>query len=94
MKIDLITIEKFCHETGYSDSAIRGKISSGSWQEGKEYFRTPDKKILISVTGFYAWAIQNTKESGKQATPQSRSISTIAAQAAASGYSSSPPPLT
>jgi hypothetical protein len=54
MTVDLITIEKFCSETGYSDSAIRGKISSGSWREGKEYFRTSDKKILISVTGFYA----------------------------------------
>jgi len=39
MTVDLITIEKFCSETGYSDSAIRGKISSGVWKQGKEYLQ-------------------------------------------------------
>jgi hypothetical protein len=42
--------------TGYSEKAIRCKISTGVWLDGREYVKAPDGHILISLKGFALWA--------------------------------------
>nr|WP_244322835.1 excisionase [Paraburkholderia dipogonis] len=41
--------------TGLTPKAIRRKIEEGKWVEGKEFFRTPDGGVLISIQGFVRW---------------------------------------
>lgn len=41
--------------TGLSARAIRRKIEDGKWLEGREYRRSPDGGIFISIKGFAAW---------------------------------------
>ena len=40
-----LTVAKFVDETGYSDSAVRNKISKGVWLDGVHYVRAPDGKM-------------------------------------------------
>ena len=35
--------------SGYSEKALRDKISTGVWVEGLNYYRAPDRHILINV---------------------------------------------
>ncbi|MGC4080277.1 MAG: excisionase [Rubrivivax sp.] len=42
--------------TGYTEKAIRRKISEGVWREGKEYRKAPDGAVLISMAGYAKWA--------------------------------------
>lgn len=56
MYINLITIRKFAELTGYSEDAIRSKISRGDWLENLVWKRAPDHRILISVAGYDQWA--------------------------------------
>ena len=72
-----LTIDKFATLSGYTAGAIRAKVKEGVWVEGKEYIRAPDKRVLVSVGGFEAWAEkQNTKTSGPSLTVASKSRST------------------
>lgn len=41
--------------TGLSEKAIRRKIEDGKWIEGREYRRSPDGGIFISLKGFSTW---------------------------------------
>jgi hypothetical protein len=41
--------------SGYSVTAIEGKIASGAWVEGREYRRAPDSRILVDIEGFEKW---------------------------------------
>ena len=47
-------IKQFCAETGYTEEAVRGKIRSGIWQEGREYrnphYGAPIGRFKASVT--------------------------------------------
>lgn len=45
-------------KTGYSEKAIRRKIESGVWIEGREYRKAPDGSILISMEGYAQWVEQ------------------------------------
>lgn len=40
---------------GLTDKAIRRKIEEGKWVEGREYKRSPDGGIYISVRGVTRW---------------------------------------
>jgi len=41
--------------TGLTEKAIRRKIETGVWTEGRQYRRGPDGHIYISVKGFAQW---------------------------------------
>ena len=48
------TISAMALETGYSEKAIRHKISQGIWSDGITV-KAPDGRILISVEGYNEW---------------------------------------
>lgn len=50
-----VTIPVAAVITGLTEKAIRRKIEDGKWLEGREYRRSPDGGIFISVKGFVAW---------------------------------------
>lgn len=52
---DYVTIAVAAAMTGYSAKAIRRKIESGVWLEGREFRRAPDGHVLISVKGYESW---------------------------------------
>jgi hypothetical protein len=50
-----VTIPLAAALTGYSAKAIRRKIESGVWLEGREYRKAPDGHVLISMKGYQQW---------------------------------------
>ena len=50
-----VTIGVAAAMTGYTTKAIRRKIESGIWAEGREFRRAPDGHVLISVKGYEQW---------------------------------------
>ncbi|WNC88810.1 excisionase [Paraburkholderia sp. FT54] len=50
-----VTIALAAIITGLSQKAIRRKIEDGKWVEGREYLRSPDGGIFISMKGFERW---------------------------------------
>lgn len=50
-----LTIRKFASESGYTEAAVRSKISSGVWVKDVVWRRAPDGRILIDVQGVEAW---------------------------------------
>ena len=73
LPVNLVRIEKFSEMTGYTPSAVRGKIASGDWIEGHQFVKAPDGHILISLEGYHRWAEGQVCASGE--TP-SKSAST------------------
>jgi integrase len=71
--LDHVRIKRFCELSGYTDDAVRSKISSGVWIEGQEWRRTPTGEIVISLQGYDAWA--EGRECVPSAGRPSRSIS-------------------
>jgi len=49
------TIKQFSSESGYTEEAIRTKISRGVFRENEVWVRSPDNRILISIEGFNLW---------------------------------------
>ncbi|MGF6261828.1 hypothetical protein OKW49_002756 [Paraburkholderia youngii] len=54
MGLRYITISKFSEESGFSEDAIRTKISRGVWLEG-EVWRWAGGRQLIDVEGYERW---------------------------------------
>lgn len=50
-----VTIPLAAALTGYSPKAIRRKIESGVWLEGREFRKAPDGHVLISMKGYQQW---------------------------------------
>ena len=50
-----ITITLASIVTGLSVKAIQRKIEDGKWLEGREYRRSPDGGIFISLKGYQSW---------------------------------------
>jgi hypothetical protein len=48
-------IPLFCSLTGYSDKAIRRKIETGVWLQGKHYRKAPDGRITMNLQEYYDW---------------------------------------
>ncbi|WP_080424878.1 excisionase [Burkholderia ubonensis] len=46
--------------TGLTEKAIRRKIEDGKWLEGREYRRSPDGGIFISIKGYQQWVEKAT----------------------------------
>ena len=76
-----VTIKRFCEQSGYSEDAVRSKISQGVWLEGKVWKKAPDNRTLMSIRGYEEWV--EGLESAPQAVQASRSTLGIRASAAA-----------
>lgn len=50
-----VTIALAAQITGLTEKAIRRKIEDGKWIEGREYRRSPDGGIFISINGYQKW---------------------------------------
>jgi len=50
-----VTVPLFSVISGLSEKAIRRKIEDGKWLEGREYRRSPDGGVFISIKGFERW---------------------------------------
>ena len=50
-----VTIALAAAITGLSEKAIRRKIEDGKWLAGREFVRSPDGGIFISIRGYQAW---------------------------------------
>jgi hypothetical protein len=50
-----VLVPVFCGLTGYTPAAVRGKIQTGNWLEGKHYRRAPDGHITINMIEYYKW---------------------------------------
>jgi hypothetical protein len=76
--LQLRTIKKYAEMSGYSEKAIRLKISGGVWGEGIKY-KAPDGRVLISEQGVENWVLgkENIGGSKKLATQPCVSSSAI-----------------
>ena len=54
----LLTVALAAVITGLTEKAIRRKIEDGKWLEGREYRRSPDGGIFISIKGYQQWVEQ------------------------------------
>lgn len=50
-----VTIALAAQITGLTEKAIRRKIEEGKWLEGREYRRSPDGGVFVSVDGYRRW---------------------------------------
>ncbi|MFA7281079.1 MAG: MerR family transcriptional regulator [Sterolibacterium sp.] len=55
-----VTIALAATITGLTEKAIRRKIEDGKWIEGREFRRSPDGGIFISMRGYMRWVEQAT----------------------------------
>jgi len=53
--IEYKTVRQFAAESGYTEEAIRTKISRGVFGENEVWVRGPDNRVLISIKGFNEW---------------------------------------
>lgn len=52
---NFVTIPLAAAVTGYSEKAIRRKIETAVWLEGREFVRAPDGHVLINLQGYHSW---------------------------------------
>lgn len=50
-----VTIPLAALITGLTEKAIRRKIEDGKWIEGREYRRSPDGGVFVSIKGYQQW---------------------------------------
>lgn len=53
-----VTIPLAASITGLTEKAIRRKIEDGKWIVGREFRRSPDGGIFISIDGYQKWIEQ------------------------------------
>jgi hypothetical protein len=49
------TVRQFSAESGYTEAAIRAKMSDGTWAENLVWRHAPDRRVLIDVRGYETW---------------------------------------
>lgn len=50
-----IRLNRFCELSGYSEDAVRSKISQGKWKEGVMYVKARDGRIHINWEAYQTW---------------------------------------
>nr|WP_295379691.1 excisionase [uncultured Pseudacidovorax sp.] len=53
-----VLIRLYAAVSGFTPKAIRRKIESGVWIEGREWIRAPDGHIFIDREGVKRWLLQ------------------------------------
>lgn len=54
----LVTIPLAATVLGLTQKAIRNKIATGVWIEGREYHRAPDGRIFVNLPSVNRWVVQ------------------------------------
>lgn len=67
-----VTIPLAATITGLTEKAIRRKIEEGKWLEGREYRRSPDGGVFISIKGFTSWLEQGSMSAPSPSASRSR----------------------
>lgn len=57
-----ILLELAEHCTGYTVRAMRRKMESGMWLEGREYRKAPDGRIHVDLQGYERWVMSRGGE--------------------------------
>jgi len=55
-----VTIALAATITGLTEKAIRRKIEDGKWLAGREYRKSPDGGLFISIKGYMSWVERET----------------------------------
>ena len=55
LPLNQIQLKRYAELSGYTEKALRDKISIGVWVEGLHYYRAPDRHILINVKEVEKW---------------------------------------
>jgi hypothetical protein len=71
-----VTIPLAATVTGLTEKAIRRKIEDGKWLDGREFRRSNDGGIFISIKGYESWVEQGQASMRGQNQSASRSRST------------------
>ena len=71
-----VTIPLAAMITGLTEKAIRRKIEEGKWIEVREYRRSPDGGIFISIRGYQQWVESGQASKSGRAASASSSSST------------------
>ena len=50
-----VLIKRFAEITGYSENAVRHKVKSGVWLEGRVWRKAPDGRIFLNLDEFERW---------------------------------------
>lgn len=50
-----VTVKLAEQLTGLTEKAIRRKIESGTWAEGRHYRRAPDGGLFVDMEGYEKW---------------------------------------
>lgn len=50
-----LTVKKFSSESGYTEAAIRAKMTDGTWEKDCVWRKAPDGRVLIDIEGYEAW---------------------------------------
>lgn len=53
-KDDLMTIAELARRRGLTEAAIRGRVASGHWADGVQYFRR-GRRLMFSLSAVDAW---------------------------------------
>ncbi len=67
-----VTIAMAAQMTGLTQKAIRRKIEEGKWLDGREYRRSSDGGIYISIKGYTSWLEQGSMHEQDQFGSRSR----------------------
>jgi hypothetical protein len=67
-----VTVKLAAILTGLSEKAIRRKMEEGKWLEGREYRKSPDGGIFISIKGYSAWVERGVEQGFDPAGVRSR----------------------
>lgn len=55
LQANYVTVRQASLLTGLTEKAIRRKIECGKWIEGREYFRSADGGVFVSLKGYEKW---------------------------------------
>src|SRR5690606_19549399 len=72
-EIDHLPVKAYAERSGRTEKSIRRKIQRGVWREGREWFRDPDGRIAISISGVEQWVRQNYQQELKYIVANSES---------------------
>lgn len=61
IEVEWILIPLFCNLTGYTEKAVRRKIETGVWVNGRHFRRAPDGHIVMSLKEFYKWVVNHNQ---------------------------------
>lgn len=50
-----VLVKRFAEVTGYSENAVRHKVKSGVWPEGRIWRKAPDGRIFLNLPEFEHW---------------------------------------